>query len=227
MSGLARRCNSLSTIRITGGQPHVEECASRTMISWRRQSERITAAATALLFQVALYLAMSQREPSLISGTNAPSLVARIVAATRPKPEAPSPVRASDRLIPIPLTEQPSVRPVIPLVPQSLPSRPAFDWQGGIQDEVRAELARAHARPKLRFDFPKMPAPEAPAPEFGWDDKHLNRIQRLAHGIIDFGDHCFILLWPPIPQCPSEPANGELFKNMHRDERLPGPNTLP
>ena len=227
MPGLACHCNSLNTIRIIGGQPHVEECTSRAMISWRRQSERITAAATALLFQVALYLAMSQREPSLISGTNAPSLVARIVAATRPRHEAPLPVRATDRFIPVPLTEQPSVRPVIPLVPQSLPSRPAFDWQAGIQDEVRAELARAHARPKLRFDFPKMPAPEAPAPEFGWNDNHLNRIQRLAHGIIDLGDHCSIRLWPPIPLCDSGPANGDLFRNMHRDERLPGPNTLP
>lgn len=195
------------------------------MISWRRQSERITAAATALLLQAVLYLALSQRQVSLLSGVSAPRLVARLLTVTRPKREAPSPMHSGARLLPIPVTEHPIVRPITLSHPQT--HTPAFDWHAGIQDEVRAELARAHARPKLRFDFPQMPATETPAPEFGWDDKHLNRIQRLAHGIIDLGDHCFIRVWPPIPECHFEPANGDLFKNMHKDERLPGPNTLP
>lgn len=196
------------------------------MTSWRRQSERITAAATALLFQVALYLALSQQELSWLGGTNAPSFVARILTPTRPIREAPPPVHVRQHLISIPMTEPTVVRPTIVFQPQT--HAPRVDWKAGIQREVEAELARTHAPHKLRFGFPQMPTTERGAPEFGWDETHINRLQRLSHGLIDFGDHgCFILLWPPFVGCFSEPANGDLFKNMHRDERLPGPNSLP
>lgn len=126
-AGSTRRRNSLNTVRTIGGQPQFEESTSRAMISWRRQSERITAAATAVLLQAALYLALNQRQPSPLKGASAPRLIARIVTATRPKREAPPPVRADERLIPVPLTEQPVVRPITPLAPQPHASRPAID----------------------------------------------------------------------------------------------------
>lgn len=40
----------------------------------------------------------------------------------------------------------------------------------------------------------------------------MNRVQRLARGIIDLGHDCFIVLWFPIPQCHSEPPNGDLLE---------------
>jgi hypothetical protein len=196
------------------------------MASWRRQSERIAAAATALLFQVALYLALSQRELSWVEGTHAPSFIARILTSARPTHGAPPPVPIREHLIPLAVTENPIVRPIA--LPRPLTPAPHIDWKAGIQREVRDELARAHARPKLHFGFPQMPATEGRAPEFGWDEIHIERLQRLAHGVFDFGQHgCFIELWPPFAGCFHEPANGDLFKNMHRDERLPGPNSLP
>jgi hypothetical protein len=197
------------------------------MVSWRRHPERIAAAATALLLQVAIYIALSERQASVPGITSGPKLVARILAATRPKREAPPHLHASEYLMPIPVTEHPIVRPITPSAPQTHASRPLIDWQAAIQHEVGAELSRIHAPPKIRFGFPRMPAREAPAPTFGWDEKRIDRVQRLAHGIIDLGDNCFIPLWPPIPQCDSGPANGDLFKHMHDPRPPEGPNTLP
>ncbi|HEY1892354.1 MAG TPA: hypothetical protein VGG63_18305 [Steroidobacteraceae bacterium] len=118
-------------------------------------------------------------------------------------------------------------QPIIPITPETHPSRSAFDWQGAIRGEVGKQLARATAPPKMSFGFPKMPAEKAAPREWdGWDDTRINRVQRLAHGIIDLGHGCFILLFPPIPQCSSDPPEGDLFDHMH-DPRDDGPGTPP
>lgn len=79
----------------------------------------------------------------------------------------------------------------------------------------------------MRFDIPKMPLERAPPREWdGWDEVSGHRLQRLAHGIIDLGHGCFIRLPIPIPQCDSEPANGDLF-NPARDRRDEAPGSLP
>jgi hypothetical protein len=122
------------------------------------------------------------------------------------------------------VAEHPVARPITPSLPQSHPPPSAFDWHGAIQDEVGKELSRAHVPPKMRFGFPAMPAEQAPPHEWdGWDEVHIDRIPRLAHGIIDLGHGCFIMLMLPIPQCHSEPPNGDLFKHMHdRPDEVPG-----
>jgi hypothetical protein len=92
---------------------------------------------------------------------------------------------------------------------------------------VGKELARATAPPKRQFGFPKMPAEQAPPRQWdGWDETRLNRVQRLAHGVIDLGHGCFILLFPPIPQCHSDAPEGDLFDHM-RDRRDDVPGALP
>lgn len=99
---------------------------------------------------------------------------------------------------------------------------------GKVRSDARYETRqRAHAPSKLRFGFPQMPAKEWSPPAFGWDQKRLNRVQRLAHGIIDLGDNCFIRLWPPIPECHADPGDGDLFKHMHDPRPPDGPDTLP
>jgi len=210
-----------------GGRTHLEECTALAMVCWRRHPERIAAAATALLLQMAIYIALSERQVSVPGFTRGPTLVARILAVTHPRREAPPSLHASERLRSIAVTEHPVVRPIAPSASQRHSSRPPFDWQGAIQHEVGAELSRIHAPPQVRFGFPRIPAPEAPPPAFGWDEKRLNRVQRLAHGVFDLGDNCWILLWPPIPQCYFPPADGDLFKHMHDPRPPDGPNTLP
>lgn len=197
------------------------------MIFWRRHSERAIAAAAALLLQAAVYLALSERHPSIPGTRSSPTIIAMILAATRPKREVPPARRPSERRKPRLLAEHPIARPITPLKPQMHASRSTVDWQGAIQGEVRTEVSRADAPPKVRFGFPALPAEKAPPEEWdGWDEVRIQRVQRLAHGIIDLGHGCFILLWPPIPQCYSEPPNGDLFKHMH-DRRNESPGALP
>ncbi|MGH8201954.1 MAG: hypothetical protein ACREVO_16585 [Steroidobacteraceae bacterium] len=194
------------------------------MISWGRHSERAIAAATAVLLQAAVYLALSQRYAAVPHAESAPTIIAMLLAVARPKREPPParqlPARPELRL----LTMPPVTQPIIPTRPQAQPSRSAFDWRGAIQGEVGKELARAAAPPKRQFGFPKMPAEQAPPRQWdGWDETRLNRIQRLAHGVIDLGHGCFILLFPPIPQCHSDAPEGDLFDHMHdRQDEVPG-----
>jgi len=150
-----------------------------------------------------------------------------ILTMARPKRETPPPVRMSEHLLPVPVTARPLLQPVIPSELQTHAARSAIDWQGTIQHEVRAQELRSRAPPRLRFDFPLMPAPQAAPAEFAWDERSTDRIQRLTQGVFDFGQHCFIRLWPPVPQCHFEPANGDLFKHMHGPRPLAGPNTPP
>lgn len=196
------------------------------MASWGRFSERAIAAATALLLQAAVYLALSPRHPSLPRLANEPKLIAMILAATRPKRQAPPRVRASQHLIPIPVAEHPLVGPITSTEPQRHPSRSLVDWEAALQREVRTQESRAHAPAKLRFGFPEMPAAQGPSSPFGWNANRLNRVQRLAHGIIDLGENCFIVLWFPIPQCDSD-SDDDLFGHMHDPKPPDGPNTLP
>lgn len=196
-------------------------------VGWRRHSERIAAGAAALLLQAVVYLALNPRESSPTGATNGPTLVAMILAAARPKREAPPPLHPNEHLSAIPVTAHALVQPITLSELHARTSRSGIDWDSGIQREVRAELSHKHAPARVRFGFPQMPAEEGPPPEFGWNDNSLNRVQRLAHGIIDLSDNCFIKLWPPIPWCHAEPANGDLFKHMHDPRPPEGPNSLP
>lgn len=202
--------------------------ASLARMSWRRYSERITAAAIALLLQTGLYLALSSRRPSLLRVTNAPTLEAMILTAARPNRETPPPPHASKRRMRSAVTQHPVVRPITAVEPQKKHATPsAIDWQAGIQREVGIELSRSDPgrKPKVRFGFPEMPAASGPASSFQWDEKRLDRVQKLAHGIINIGN-CQIIIWFPIPMCNSQPADGDLFKNMY-DRRNEEPGSLP
>lgn len=100
---------------------------------------------------------------------------------------------------------------------------PAVDWQAAISREVRTRVSHA-PRPKLRFGFPRAPAKQSLPPAFeGWDEVRIHRVQRLANGIFDLGP-CVIRLSYPIPLChfDTPPANGKLFKHMHRDRTTVG-----
>ena len=72
------------------------------------------------------------------------------------------------------------------------------------------------------------PAEEgAPLHWDGWDEARIDRIQRLAHGLIDLGHGCYMLLFLPIPQCPSDPPNGDLFRDLHGHHPGEVPGSLP
>ena len=126
-----------------------------------------------------------------------------------------------------PVIEPPVVRPINEAEPQRQASRPSVDWNAAIQGEVGTELSHADAPPKVRFGFPEMPAAKAPASVFGWDDVHINRAQRLVHGIIDLGP-CTIRLTFPIPICHfgQDSGDGDLFGPMQR-LRTKEPGSLP
>lgn len=196
------------------------------MITWDRHSERAIAAATAVLLQVAVYLALTERHAAVPHPASAPTIIAMILAAVRPKREPP-PARQPLEVEKLRLTV---THPPIRDIPSNLEMhalRSPFDWQGAIRGEVRQESAHAAAPPRMRFELPKMPVQESQPREWeGWDDTRINRVQRLAHGIIDLGHGCYMLLFPPIPQCHSEPADGHLFDHL-RDRRDELPGALP
>ncbi|HUA25524.1 MAG TPA: hypothetical protein VMA54_15455 [Steroidobacteraceae bacterium] len=195
------------------------------MLSWGRHSERAVAAAVAVLLQVSLYLALSHRHPFVRAAANAPSIFAMILTAARPKREVPTPRRTNEHRKRRLVSAHPVAPPVIPANPPKRASRPPFDWQGAIQGEVGKQLTPLATPPKMQFGFPKMPAEEAAPNQWGgWNEAHIDRVQRLAHGIIDLGHGCYMLLYLPIPQCPSEPPNGDLFKDLHghHPDEIPG-----
>lgn len=200
------------------------------MMSWGRLSQRALAAAIALMLQATLYLALSPRHPSLPRLGNEPGLIALILAATRAKRPPPPRIHASTSLIPIPVPDHPDhplVGPITPPEPQRHAGRSPIDWEANLQHEVHAQASRADAPARLRFGFPQMPASPGPHSPFGWNENHLNRVQRLAHGIINIGENCFIVLWFPIPQCDSGSGDDDLFEHMHDPKAPDGPNTLP
>jgi hypothetical protein len=195
------------------------------MLSWGRHSERAVAAAVAVLLQASLYLALSHRHPIVRSTTNAPSIFAMILTAARPK-RAPPPVqRSNERRKRKLLSEHIVAPPVVPAEPQKHATGSRFDREGALQDEVGKQLTAPAAPPRIRFGFPKMPVEEAaPLRWDGWDAAHIDRVQRLAHGLIDLGHGCYMLLFLPIPQCPSDPPNGDLFRDLHghHPDEIPG-----
>lgn len=124
-----------------------------------------------------------------------------------------------------PVIEPPAVQAITSAEPQRPGSRPGVDWNGAIQREVGAELAHADAPPKVRFGFPKVSVTKDPPPAFGWDERHINRAQRLEHGIIDLGP-CTITLSFPIPICHfgKDSGDGDLFGPMRNPQAgEPGP----
>lgn len=189
---------------------------ARAMIDWRHHPERVTAAATALLLQAALYTVLSPQHPFLPSGTSALPFVTMIMMATRPRRVLQPPPPAGAPRIRNPVIEPLVAQPIIPSAPQQRASGASVDWQAAMQHEVTTELSHASERPKVTFGFPQAPAKQDPLPAFGWDEAHIDRAQRIEHGIIDLGP-CTITLAFPIPICHfgKGSANGDLFEHMH------------
>jgi hypothetical protein len=107
---------------------------------------------------------------------------------------------------------------------------PAPDWRA--QAEVTAQANALHivdaednaARQAaaLTAHFKPLPGPRVRGPEFGWDYAATHRITRPEGGglLIALNDRCsiFIFLLPMIGCSigPQPPANGDLFKYMHK-----------
>lgn len=190
------------------------------MAGWRRHSERVLAAATALALQAALYRVLLPPQPAPVRIRSSPATIAMILKPTPPhvpfgaahggRPRAPRPRFQS-------VAVQPITAPRLPKA--GLPR--AIDWQAAIGPVARAVAARAGEQPTLHFGFPRMRPHTTALPEFGWDKARIDRIRRLENGIIDLGERCVIKLPFPIPICRFGriPANGELFKHMHDPRR--------
>lgn len=91
-----------------------------------------------------------------------------------------------------------------------------------MQSEVRAQESRAPAR-KLRFGFPRQPAPAAAVPEFGWDPASTHRLEALPQGgmLLNLNDRCALVIYGlffPVCKIGRIPVNGHLFDHM-RDRR--------
>ena len=184
------------------------------MIDWLHRPERITAVAAALLLQAALYGVLSTEHVFLSSSTSAPPLITMIMTG-RPRRAVPPPPRPSGPQMRNPVIEPLIVQPVLPSAQQARSPASSVDWQAAMQHEVTTELAHAAARPKATFGLPQVPAKRAPLPAFAWDEAHIDRVQRIEHGIIDVGP-CTITLAFPIPVCHfgKGTANGDLFEHM-------------
>jgi hypothetical protein len=193
------------------------------MRDWQGGSARAVAAALALALQVALYLLLIPPRLSETRATRSPALVALILSAVHPpRPLLTRP--SASRLAPPRRVIQPIAVEPIGAPKVSVPAASPIDWRSGIQHEVRAELSRAYAPPKVRFGFPLMPARKIPTPVFdGWNDARIHRTERLANGILDVG-RCVVRLALPIPICQfgRTHAKGDLFKHMHQDRSAVG-----
>jgi hypothetical protein len=87
---------------------------------------------------------------------------------------------------------------------------------------VEAEDAAARRAAALTAHFKPLPGPRVHGPEFGWDYAHTHRVTPAEGGglLIALNDRCtiFIFLLPMIG-CSighQPPANGDLFKYMHK-----------
>ena len=187
------------------------------MIAWLHRPERITAVAAALLLQAALYSVLSTQHLFLSAGTSVPPLLTMITTPVRPRSVVPPPPLLSELRIRNPVVTPPIVQPILS-APQQQQRAPAtsVDWQTAMQHEVTSRLAHGAERPRVTFDFPQAPAKHDAPPAFGWDEAHINRVQRIEHGIIDVGP-CTITLAFPIPICHfgKGSASGDLFEHMH------------
>lgn len=186
------------------------------MIEWLHRPERIAAVAAALLLQAALYGVLSTQHAFLSSNTRGPPLITMIMTASQSRHVLPPPPLPSGPRIRNPVIEPPIVQPILPSAQRQRSPAWSVDWQAAMQHEVTTELAHAAARPKATFGFPQVPAKEARPPAFGWDEAHIDRVQRIEHGIIDVGP-CTITLAFPIPVCHfgKGAANGDLFEHLH------------
>jgi len=110
------------------------------------------------------------------------------------------------------------------------PPSPAPDWraqaevtaQANALQIVEAEDNAARQAAALTARFKPLPGPRVRGPEFGWDYAATHRITRPEGGglLIALNDRCaiFIFLLPMIGCSigPKPPANGDLFKYMHK-----------
>ena len=110
------------------------------------------------------------------------------------------------------------------------PPSPTPDWRAQAQltaqttalQIVEAEDAAARKAAALTARFKPLPGPRVHGPEFGWDYAHTHRVTHAEGGglLIALNDRCtiFIFLLPMIG-CSighQPPANGDLFKFMHK-----------
>jgi hypothetical protein len=116
--------------------------------------------------------------------------------------------------------------------PSSLvgPPSPTPDWrtqaevtaQANALHIVEAEDKSARQAAALTAHFKPLPGPRVRGPEFGWDYAATHRITHPEGGglLIALNDRCaiFIFLLPMIGCSigPQPPANGDLFKYMHK-----------
>jgi hypothetical protein len=103
----------------------------------------------------------------------------------------------------------------------SAPSAP-IDWYHE-QDRVASDAAALSAAPAPRgFGAPEVPRPHAPSKsDFGWSHARTHRVEPIEGGgiAINLSDQCVLVLIPlPLLGCASgkRPANGDLFRDMHR-----------
>jgi hypothetical protein len=110
------------------------------------------------------------------------------------------------------------------------PPSPTPDWRAQAELTaqtyalriVAAEDAAARRAAALTAHFKPLPGPRVRGPEFGWDYAHTHRVTHAEGGglLIALNDRCtiFIFLLPMIG-CSighQPPANGDLFKFMHK-----------
>jgi hypothetical protein len=110
------------------------------------------------------------------------------------------------------------------------PPSPTPDWRAQAEltaqttalKIVEAEDAAARRAAALTAHFKPLPGPRVRGPEFGWDYAHTHRVTHAEGGglLIALNDRCtiFIFLLPMIG-CSighQPPANGDLFKFMHK-----------
>jgi hypothetical protein len=110
------------------------------------------------------------------------------------------------------------------------PPSPTPDWrtqaevtaQANALHIVEAEDKSARQAAALTAHFKPLPGPRVRGPEFGWDYAATHRITHPEGGglLIALNDRCaiFIFLLPMIGCSigPQPPANGDLFKYMHK-----------
>ncbi|MHB8815601.1 MAG: hypothetical protein ACYDAE_20380 [Steroidobacteraceae bacterium] len=113
--------------------------------------------------------------------------------------------------------------PIAPPQAVNSPSHAPLDWQQAMHGEVRAEESRSSAG-KVRFGFPRQPAPAPAAAKFGWDYASTHRLEALRRGgiLINLNDHCALVFYGLMlfPGCRIGriAVNGHLFDHM-RDRR--------
>jgi hypothetical protein len=98
--------------------------------------------------------------------------------------------------------------------------------QTSAQHIVEAEDDAARKAAALTSRFKPLPGPRVAGPQFAWDYAHTHRVTSLQGGgfVVALNDRCAVVVFIfPMIGCslgPKPPANGDLFKNMHRPAKF-------